>query len=57
MISDQLVDVAIHELPEALAAIRFAFQEQFPAEPPPDDADVLAALLYAYEVITDGTYS
>ncbi len=52
MISDPLVDVAIQELPETLAAIRFAFLEQFPMEMPPDDADVLVALCYAYQLIT-----
>ncbi len=52
MISDPLVDVAIQELPEALAAIRFAFREHCPSEAPPDDADILAALCYAYQLIT-----
>ncbi len=52
MISDPLVDVAIQELPETLAAIRFALREACPHEPPPDDAAILVALCYAYQLIT-----
>jgi hypothetical protein len=53
MISPQLVEVAMLELPETIAAIRFAFRERFPTHPVPDDADIMAALNQAFELRDD----
>ena len=53
MLSDRLVEVALLELPETIAAIRFAHHEQFPHEDSPSDADVIAAILVAYQSIVD----
>ena len=53
MLSDRLVEVALLELPETIAAIRFAHHEQFPHEDSPSDSDVIAAILVAYQSIVD----
>lgn len=52
MISEALITIAVQELPETLAAFRFAFLEAFPTEPPPEDTDIIAALIAAHALIT-----
>lgn len=47
MVSLALTVVASRELPEILASIRFALREAFPDAPPPDDVEILAALIDA----------
>jgi hypothetical protein len=47
-VQEQLVNVAIAELPSAIALIKAAFVKSHPDAPVPTDAEVIAAELQAY---------